>query len=302
LNKPQDATLGERLSTRGWLQGSIAGDAAAAIVAEALKKQGCGDMAELLAAGKLCAVVVSQTCDLVCLNDAAEPYVEFAIAQLADGKPPHQDTVMKSFRRFAAPLADGKRHLQFRPWDRCNVSRDALSQTDPSAELALERRALQDLVYWLMTRYKRAAFPDRFNDRLDVVKAQDSLCKVLDGAPELTDVFLLLKPRDAELEDETIPYVCDVVLLCRREVSLDVAAHLKLEPTVQAVEEVLANIPGIVVENVVLRGEEQFTVHELREYDRWQFEHVSFASARRAQKKGGTSPHDYPHDRAGDLP
>jgi hypothetical protein len=128
------------------------------------------------------------------------------------------------------------------------------------------------------------------------VAAQDRLCEVLDQAPELADVFLLLKPRDQELEDETIPYECDVVLLCKRDVSIDTAARLKLQPSVDAIEEILGQVPGVAVERVVLRGEEEFSLHEMREYDRWQFDHVSFASARRAEKRGGTTSHEFPYE------
>ena len=302
MSDSQDATVGERLNARGWMQGSIAGADATRIVADALIRQDCGDLADLLVAGKFCAVVITQTCDLVHPDEAVEPYVEFAIAQLTDGKAPHQDTVMKSFRRFAAPLSDGKRHLQFRPWNRCHVQRGALTETDPSTELMLGRRARQDLVHWLTTRYKRAAFPNCFNDRLAAVKAPDRLCEALDAAPDLTDVFLLLRPRDEELKDEAIPYTCDIVLLCKRDVSMDTAGRLSLEPTVQAVEEILAEVPGIAVENVVLRGEEQFSLHEMREYEQWQFDHVSFSSARRAEKKGGTSSHEFPYDFIQDEP
>ncbi|MFP3891181.1 MAG: hypothetical protein ACLFVM_12910 [Ralstonia sp.] len=298
MDTHDQSSIGSRLNDHGWQQGAIAGGAAAVIVANALRNQGRSDLADKLERGEACAVTVSQTCDVVCHSDEAEPYVEFAIADIRSGSPNAQDTFLKSFRRFAAPLTDGARHLAFRPWDRCLVMRDSLAETTPAEDLAIDRRACQDLVDWLTTRYKRSALPDEFNDRLRRAGAEDKLRKALTNAPDVTEIFLLLQPRSEELKDASATYRSDVVLLCRREVYTDSSAREALEPTILAFEEILGAVPGVELEHVHLRGEHEFSRHEMREYDRWQFDDVSYAADYRAAKKPSSAQqsHDYSAD------
>ncbi|WP_029050573.1 hypothetical protein [Cupriavidus sp. amp6] len=288
-------TIGSRLNDLRWQQGAIAGAAAIPLVVAALREQRREALADQLSRGEACAVTISQTCDIVCHSDAAEPYVEFAVAGIRAGAPNAQDTFLKSFRRFAVPLADGSHHLTFQPWDRCLVERALLVDGTPDNTLTIDRRACQDLVDWLTTRYKRAALPDEFNERLKLAGAEERLRKVLTSAPLITEIFLLLKPRNEELTDPSDTYQCDVVLLCRRDTFLDSNARATLEPTVLEFEKILGTVSGIAVEDVNLRGEHEFSRHDVREYDRWQFDDVSFAADYRAAKKPGSAqtPHDY---------
>lgn len=287
--------IGPRLNDQGWRQGAIADESAEIVVAAALRRQARDDLATQLDQHQACAVAVSQTCDIVCLSDLAEPYVEFAIASIVSGDPDPQDTHLKSFRRFATPLSEGKQHLVFRPWDRCLVERGALIDAPPSTALAIDRRGRQDLVDWLTMRYKRAALPDAFNERLRAAGAETTLRKALAGVPAVTEVFLLLNPRGQELAEATVPYQCDIVLLCRREVYLDSRAREAIEPAVLEVENILASVPGIEVESVHLRGEHAFSRHEMREYDRWQLDDISYAADARLAKRPGAGKvqHDY---------
>jgi hypothetical protein len=169
------------------------------------------------------------------------------------------------------------------------VPRANLVDAAPSDDLLVERRGSQDLLDWLTTRYARAALPDQFNERLKAVGAEEQLRKALTNAPAVTEVYLLLKPRNVELEDLAVPYECDVVLLCKQDY-LDQNVRLAIEPTVLEVERILAGVPGVAVGDVTLRGEHAFSRHEMREYDRWQFDDVSYAAAYRASKKRGDAP------------
>ncbi|WP_423194588.1 hypothetical protein [Cupriavidus sp. H18C2] len=291
-------TIGSRLNDLRWQQGAIAGAAAIPLVVVALRQQGREALADQLSRGEACAVMISQTCDIVCHLDAAEPFVEFAVAGIRPGAPNPQDTFLKSFRRFAVPLADGSRHLSFLPWDRCLVERPLLVDGTPDNDLTIDRRACQDLVDWLTTRYRRAALPDEFNERLKRAGAEEKLRKALTSAPLITEIFLLLRPRTKELTDPSDPYQCDVVLLCRRDTFLDSKARAALESTVLEFEKILGAVPGLAMEAVTLRGEHEFSRHEMREYDRWQFDDVSYAADYRAAKKSGSAqtPHDYSAD------
>jgi hypothetical protein len=94
-------------------------------------------------------------------------------------------------------------------------------------------RGRDDLLDWLTTRYVRAALPVKFNIRLQNVGAEDKLRKALANAPQVTEVYLLLKPRHKELTDPAVLYECDVVLLCERERFLDEAIRTALEAALE---------------------------------------------------------------------
>ncbi|MDP9650807.1 hypothetical protein [Paraburkholderia caledonica] len=288
-----EPTLGRRLGENGWKQGAIAEAEAQEIIATVLAGQGRHDLADALRTAKACAVAISQTCDIVCRNDAAEPFLEFVVAEIRDGAPNPQDTFLKSFRRFAAPLTMSNRHLVFRPWDKCLIPRAALANCGIATDVALEPRARDDLLDWLTTRYVRAALPDAFNSRLQVAGAEEKVRKALTEAPKVTEVYLLLKPRYEELTDPLVPYECDVVLLCERENYLDENVRKTIQPTLEEIERILAATPGIEVEDIHLRGEHEFSLYETRAYDRWQFDDLSYAAEYRAAKKGTVPEFEY---------
>ncbi|CAM2159420.1 conserved protein of unknown function (plasmid) [Pararobbsia alpina] len=277
--------IGKLLNDTGWRQGAIADDRARIAVVHVLQRHGCHELAESLGLGTSCAVLISQTCDVVSLVDESEPFVEFAVATIQDGKPDPADTFLKSFRKFAVPLMNVQQHLLLRPWDRVQVPRGALVGTRPSQDLTLDWRSCQDLMDWLATRYTRSALPDEFNRRLKVAGAEEAIRKTLARAPRVTEIYLLLRPRSIEIANLDESYSIDVVLLCERDVYLDQGARLAIQTVVDEIEGIFVNVGGLEIEGVKLRGEHEFSRHEMREYDRWQMDDVSYAAEYRAQKK-----------------
>jgi hypothetical protein len=285
-------TIGERLDELGWRQGSIVSEDTNDIFAEVLTAAGQTDLADALKAGTCCAVVLSQSCDVVCYKDEAEPYVEFIVAEIGDGLPNAESTFLKSFRDFSAQLADGTRHLRFKPWNRCFIERSRLLDAGISAQFELDFDAIRDVVDWLTTRYLRAALPNEFNVRLAAADTEKKIRKILDRTPLLTEVFLALKPRFEDLPAATA-YECDVICLCRVADHSDAAKREAIEESILQIEKTLSSAKGIDVGDVRLRGEHQFTRHEMRIYDRWQLDDVTFRGRHRAATKGGDITHQF---------
>lgn len=292
MDDTQAVPLGETLSVMGWYQGAIADRSYSAFFAERAAECGRHDLVEVIQEATTCFIAVSQTCDIVQLRDDAEPFVEFLLATIHEGPPDAALTHMKSFRRFAVSLASDDRHVLVKPWDRLLVTRADATKVVPSADLYLSRARVQDLVDWLMTRYRRAALPDEFNRRLGTVRAEDKLRKLLTQLPAVTEVFIGLKPRTEELGPQGV-YTCEVRLLCPESKFRDNQLLEAMQPTIDAIDELLESIDGIEVEAVRLYGEHQFTRESMRVFDRWQLDDVSFAADAKAEKQGGRSGHEY---------
>lgn len=277
----------------GWQQGAIADSSSMGLICDQLYRCGRDDLVDTLASGLACVLAVSQTCDIVQFRNEAEPYVEFVLAHVVDGPPNPADMYQKSFRTLAIPLEGQDRHLQVKPWNRFLVPRELVTKIAPSTQLVLTPQRVRDLMDWLVTRYVRAALPDEFNRRLGTVKAEDKLRKFLEKLPAVTEVFIALRPRHAELQVGDA-YTCDVALLCREAVFVDSKLLVQMQPVIDEIEKLLDGTDGVDVEAVRLIGEHQFTRHHMRVYDRWQFDDVSYAADVRAEKKGlAESGHDF---------
>lgn len=275
----------------GWQQGVIADPATHEHFKEMLVRVGRDDLVTLVDSAKVCFVAVSQTCDIVQIRDEAEPYVEFLLASWGEGAPNPADTYQKSFRTFAVELEGAHGHLSIKPWNRFLVPRGWVAQIPPF-DVRIAAQRIRDMMDWLMTRYVRAALPDNFNGRLATVKAEDKLRKLLEQLPAVTEVFISLKPRYAELEQGE-DYSCDLVLLCREDDFRNAGLREQMQPVFDKIEKLLAGIDGIDVEAVRLFGDSQFTRHHMRVYERWQFDDVSYAADARSAKTGVESRHEY---------
>lgn len=280
----------------GWQQGAIADLDSHPRFRDVLARAGRDDLLALLDLSKVCFVAVSQTCDIVQFRNEAEPFVEFLLGSREAGDPNPADTYQKSFRTFAVALEGGNGHLLFKPWNRFLVRREWLTEITPFGKVSILPARVRDLMDWLMTRYVRAALPDSFNSRLGAVRTEEKIRKLLEKLPAVTEVFVSLNPRYAELDAGEV-YTCDLALLCREADFGNADLREQMQPHLDELEKLLDSADGVEVEAVRLLGEHQFTRHHMRIYDRWQFDDVSYAADARAVKQGlDCSAHAYRPD------
>ena len=134
---------------------------------------------------KMIGVVVSHDCDIA-QSFEREPQIEIIPAEIIE----HSDgncTHAKNARRLHLRLVskDGvlvskngvNRWIEMESPTRKGVDKSLFQEFSPSTDLFIQRESIPILQRWLASRYRRAAFPDKFESALNVVK--DKLTKIL---------------------------------------------------------------------------------------------------------------------------
>jgi hypothetical protein len=258
------------LRAGNWRQGSIVDASPIA-----------GELAKVAAPPCELAVVISQDCDVVA-DSTIEPAVEIIVAELAA----QPDTALlygKNPRRICLPLTSGTGYLVLDVRHRYPLSKQVLAGHAPRADLTLSEKDVRALARWLGKRYTRDAFPDAFNARLR--PAQKELEKVSKSAAgrHITTIFLMLEPKDDELDDGTDYHVA-IWFACRRDV-LDSDTGAEANQFASAFSRALESCPGIVVDDWEVRSHDDITLADLELIKRFD---VDFRSE--APKPGGAAP------------
>jgi hypothetical protein len=258
------------LRTGNWRQGSFLDASAIA-----------GELAKVGASACDLAAVISQDCDVVA-GSAIEPAVEIIVAELVA----QPDTALlygKNPRRLCLPLSSGTGYVVFDVRRRYPVAKQALADHAPRTDLTLSEKDVRALARWLGKRYTRDAFPDAFNARLRPAQKELERVSKSCAGRHVTTVFLMLDPKDDELEDGTDYHVV-LWFACRQDV-LDSAAGVEANQFASAFSRALESCPGIVVDDWEVRSHDNITLADLELMKRFD---VDFRSE--APKPGGSAP------------
>src|SRR3989442_1375917 len=131
------------------------------------------------APNKTLVVVVSHDCDLAASPDK-EPDVELIIGrqiEKADGNFTHAKTARLLHIEFATP--DGVKLVELAATKKVQVAKKDFADHEPRQEFQLGSSGQSILQRWLAARYRRAAFPDAFEKRLNESGASARLSKIL---------------------------------------------------------------------------------------------------------------------------
>ncbi|HEU4583423.1 MAG TPA: hypothetical protein VFS67_34430 [Polyangiaceae bacterium] len=163
------------------------------------------------------------------------------------------------------------------------IGKHALAGHTPRADLILSENDVRVLARWLGKRYTRDAFPDAFNARLR--PAQKELEKISKSAAgrHITTIFVMLDPKDDELEDG-VDYHVVLWFACQRDV-LDSDAGVEANQFANAFSHALESCPGIVVEeDSEVRSHDDITLADLELMKRFDLDFRS-----EAPKPGGSA-------------
>jgi len=261
---------GARLSP--WRQGQVLPDEAA--IRLGLVKQ------EQL--GQLAAVIISHDCDLA--NDK-EMTVEVIVGRWVAGIG-GQFANAKNVRRLHIAFADGEAEhpMELSATDRRSVDKEALYKDfQPRANRKLRPRDLQTLQWWLSARYRRAAFPNQFEERLrdKPAKLREAISAAMEPCKQVVRgiYFLLDDGEDVEREGEDDLYSLGIYLLYdgNQEPEASLLAQ-KAAEAIEAAFEVLRtqrgwkNIELLFCEAI---SDSAMTVATERELKEWRLDHLS---------------------------
>jgi len=124
-------------------------------------------------------VVISHDCDLAASPDR-EPEVELIVGrqiQKADGNFTHAKTPRVLHIEFAA--ADDRKFVELAATKKVRVAKELFADHQPRQEFQLGPAEQSILQRWLGARYRRSAFPDAFEKRLDSSGADKRLSRFL---------------------------------------------------------------------------------------------------------------------------
>lgn len=171
-------------------------------------------------------VVVSHDCDLVQPPDV-EPKVEVISGRRIAG-PDGNYTHGKNPRRLHLPL-DGDAAagwVELEATRKRDVEKRDLASYQPDATCFLTAGAKSILQRWLAARYRRAAFPDEFNDRLHRTGLAERLTRIMSKGGALISAVLFDLDNGEEIvrTDADDPYGLEIYLLYGTRADPDAAA------------------------------------------------------------------------------
>jgi|SRR5581483_2581421 len=174
---------------------------------------------------KSLAIVITHDCDLT-QNPDVEPNVELIIGSridTADGNFTHA----KNPRRLHLPVLENDKPawIDLRATNKRLVSKETLADYLPNDGVILTPNNKSVLQRWLAARYRRSAFPDEFDRRLQKTGLSKRIAKILEPlSTSLIAVFFDVdQGRDTERKGPEDLYTLTIVLLYSTEHDPDVA-------------------------------------------------------------------------------
>lgn len=175
----------------------------------------------------IAAVVISHDCDLV-QPAKVEPKVEI-IPGCRIARPDGNYTHGKNPRRLHLPVASGATAtwVELDARRKRDLEKQDLASHQPDASYSLAPHAKSILQRWLAARYRRAALPDEFNDRLSRTGLAARLARIMDKSGALISAVFFDLDNGEELvrTDADDPYGLVVYLLYSTRADPDAAAE-----------------------------------------------------------------------------
>jgi hypothetical protein len=168
------------------------------------------------------AIVASHDCDLA--QDAnIEPMVEVIVGCRV--VPNGNFTYAKNARRLHLTFSGGTEHLtvNLEAGHKRQITKDQLSAFEPVDTIKLTPRERNILQRWLAARYRRSAFPDEFDRRLEHTGIRDHLSKILKQTGDLIAAiyFDVDQGKEVKRTRSDDPYTLAIYLLFSTETDPD---------------------------------------------------------------------------------
>lgn len=219
-------------------------------------------------------LIISQTCDLVNSTDK-EPFIEVACLRPLDRAPSLENSHGKNSRCFELTLTinGSSNHYYLLAHERFFVRHGLLLALKPFAIVNADD-VKDELIKWIIARYSRTAFPDSFDLRWKARKKQ--IEKVIKKLKLVQDIYVRILPFE-ELDD-TADYNLDILLLMDPAHYENPAIYDEYSGFREELEDQFAQCAGITVDSVDLESSAGITVHQLQEYNRWDYSYLSYRS------------------------
>lgn len=221
-------------------------------------------------------IVISHDCDLVNPSLEAEPYVEIVVARpktsdqrnslLFYGKNPRRV-------QFFAQEAGDRRLYEINIHEKFRLDRRILGAGTRDKTISIGPEDILVLAKWAMRRYHRPSLPSAFQNRISSA-IKGKLCRKLEkDGEDVLSVYLGLNKLE-ELKPEE-PYLALLRIVVAPEVLEDDEREKRVIGVVSEVRKLLAQCPGITIEDADVASEAEITLQDLRHLVRWDFDYLS---------------------------
>ena len=227
-----------------------------------------------------CAVVISHDCDLANDDLDDEPDVEVIVGCVVSvlngnfswGKAPR--TLHLLMQRNGAEVT-----VELVTTCKRLVPKGTLAGFEPDRAFALDGKGIDVLRSWLSVRYKRAAFPDTFNRRMDNTGVSKKLAKKLEPQGALISfVYFDLDDGQGLERPDGEPYELSIFLVYApgndAEASADAADKLA-KAVNKACDARLTDKTQIIIKNCIAISEDDLPVSRARVLTHWRLEHMT---------------------------
>jgi hypothetical protein len=223
-------------------------------------------------------ILISQDCDIVCPSYDNEPYVELLVARavpqdkrdgtLFHGKNPRR-------LQFQMEAAEGHLLYEVNIHEKSRLDRKSLVGVEAAAGPRPDASVVDVLTKWTAKRYTRAAFPTNFNERCRPVMGRIGR-KLKARGDLLTGIFLRLDTLEELPAGEDYRVILRVT--ARSEDLEDIDNNDAAIALITDIEIALNECEGIDVVDAALVPEDDFTLADLREVRRWDYDYLSFGA------------------------
>lgn len=258
-------SIGEVLRAAGWRQGDLL-DPEHNVAVAASSHLDIADLDRV--------VVITQSCDLLQKNDAAEPEVELLIIRrIGEVSGNFNHNKHPRILHIQSHTSGGQLAYSATHQDKVRLPRSIMLALKKCADEFLDDHQISTLTRWLSARYVRAAFPDQFEELLRTVKDHEGKLrkKARKMSAGVTGVFLHLHPfRDLNDGEK---YSAELLALVH-------AGQSEHAPDIVASVEAIASLfraAGIDVRSTI-RPEDKVPYSIFRnEFKPWDFDSISIS-------------------------
>jgi hypothetical protein len=223
--------------------------------------------------GEGLAIVISQDCDINCPSVEIEPFVEvlWSLPVLSiDGNLTHG----KNPRRLHFKVLKHEKTLIYETqvrW-RFELPREQILENGPDRLTYLEKETSSLLSKWIAKRYIRAAFPDAFNKRYKPDKKK--IRSILKDSEELLTGIYILMEDDEKPDEEDYKIVLRATM---QNSVFEVSGQKEVaENCIVKVAQVMNAASGISVVDYDIVAEQEFSLTDVANFKRWDFDDLSF--------------------------
>jgi len=247
---------------RQWRQGDLLAEAHVPVVGEKFDNL---DNCRL--------IIVSADCDVSNPDLSKEPHVELLVAR-AIGAADGNKTRGKNPREIHITIEDGMSKIVFRSFvdERERFPREILLPLTPDRSSWISKPDLRAIRRWLAKRYFRSAFPDQFNERLNVNRGAIR-GRAKTGAEHIDSMWIVLDTRE-----ELGPGADYEIHVSALMTDSDFARPACREEAQRCFDDIVALVdgcPGITVKAEALEPESSFTLADVRVTDRWDLDDLT---------------------------